>query len=248
MSPEIESRNSDFIVSMSKTQEALKYLLTMPRIMNDARAKMTLFDCLELFENAISHVSMSTSRMNPNDVRKWFSATMINHKTCLNGFKHYNFSKLFVDMLVEHKPLASTLSTTHNHGFVLLAEGEGTHANLVVAQDGSGDFSTITEAIKLAENQMTGTNRFIIYVKAGIYKENIIIMRYMTNLILIGDGIDATVITNDKSIYDGLLTSNTATVRKLPIHIIKYINNLILMLISPYQQLSMSELLPCTFV
>ncbi|KAK1438383.1 hypothetical protein QVD17_04191 [Tagetes erecta] len=192
---------------MSKTREALKHLLAMPRIMNDARAKMILLDCLELYANAINHLRNLTSRMNQNDVRKWFGVTMVNHQACL---KHSN--KLFVDMLHEYKPLASTLSITHNHGFVRLAE-EGTQANLVVAQDGSGDFYTITEAIEVAENQRNGTDIFVIYVKAGIYKENIVIKRFMINLILVGDGIDATVITNDKNIYDGLLTSNTATVQ-----------------------------------
>ncbi|KAI7739797.1 hypothetical protein M8C21_024261, partial [Ambrosia artemisiifolia] len=90
---------------------------------------------------------------------------------------------------------------------------EAIQANFVVAQDGSGGFSTITNAIEAAENQRTGTDRVVIYVKKGIYKENIIIKKSMTNLLLYGDGIDATVITNDRNIYDGVLTSNTATVQ-----------------------------------
>ncbi|KAI3713658.1 hypothetical protein L1987_72241 [Smallanthus sonchifolius] len=199
---------------MSKTREAIDHLLTTPRIMFDAQAKIILRDCLELYGDVINHLNGSKSHTNPTDVKIWLRATVIKHQTCLNGFKHSNFSQLFGDMLVENNHIASNLSTTYDHRLIQLAEGEATtYANLVVAQDGSGDFSTITEAIQEADNQRIGTERFVIYVKAGIYNEQIIIKRSMTNLMLHGDGIDVTIITNDKNIYDSTLTSNTATVQ-----------------------------------
>ena len=42
----------------------------------------------------------------------------------------------------------------------------------MVAQDGSGNYKTIKEAISAASSQ-SGSRRFVIYVKAGTYKENV---------------------------------------------------------------------------
>ncbi|KAJ0630973.1 putative pectinesterase [Helianthus annuus] len=213
MGPEFESR--DFgIKAMHKTRETLERFLAMPHTMLDIQAKTSLMDCLELYKNVINHLNLSKKHTNAADVRRWLIAAVVNHQTCLNGFKHSNLLRLFEDMLVELEASNSHSPTIHNHGFVQLPEGCAIQANFVVAQDGSGDFSTVTEAIEAAENQRRiVTNRLVIYVKAGIYKENIYIKNSMTNLMLYGDGIDATVITNDKNIFDGLLTSNTATVQ-----------------------------------
>ncbi|KAL8201125.1 hypothetical protein R6Q57_012464 [Mikania cordata] len=188
----------------------MKHFLAMPRAMFDDPTNAFIKDCLELFGDVTNHLNLSTSHMNPIDVKKRLSATAINHQTCVNGFNNRKFSKLFQDILAGYKP---SLFTTHDHELLQLAEGGSTRVNLVVAQDGSGDFTTINEALEAAANQRIGTDRFVIYVKAGTYKETIVIKRSMTNLMLRGDGIDTTVITNDKNIYEGLLTSNTATVQ-----------------------------------
>ncbi|KAK6134190.1 hypothetical protein DH2020_032080 [Rehmannia glutinosa] len=87
-------------------------------------------------------------------------------------------------------------------------------ADIVVAQDGSGNYKTISEGLAAAAKQRTssGTNkRFVIYVKKGIYKENVEIMRSMKNLMLIGDGIDAAVVTGNRNVQDGSTTFRSAT-------------------------------------
>lgn len=86
-----------------------------------------------------------------------------------------------------------------------------TKANLVVAKDGTGNYRTISEAIAAAKHLRNGTRRFIIYVKAGIYKENVVITNKMTNLMLIGDGIDATIVSGNKNVHDGSTTFRSAT-------------------------------------
>lgn len=92
-----------------------------------------------------------------------------------------------------------------------------TKADLVVAKDGTGNYKTISEAITAAKNLRSGTKRFIIYVKAGIYKENVVITNKMKNLMLIGDGIDATIVTCNKNVQDGSTTFRSATFGKLRI-------------------------------
>ncbi|KAG8366745.1 hypothetical protein BUALT_Bualt17G0111300 [Buddleja alternifolia] len=85
-------------------------------------------------------------------------------------------------------------------------------ADIVVAQDGSGNYKTISEALaKLAPKRRSGSKRFVIYVKKGIYKENVEVKKSMKNLMFIGDGIDATIITCSKSVRDGYTTFRSAT-------------------------------------
>ncbi|WZZ21020.1 hypothetical protein YC2023_122407 [Brassica napus] len=83
-------------------------------------------------------------------------------------------------------------------------------ADITVSKDGSGTFKTIAEAIKKAPEH--SSRRFVIYVKAGKYEEEILkVGRKKTNLMFIGDGKGKTVITGGKSIVDDLTTFHTAT-------------------------------------
>lgn len=88
-------------------------------------------------------------------------------------------------------------------------------ADLVVAKDGSGDYMTISEAVTASVKRRSGTSRFVIYVKRGVYKENVEITKSMKNLMLVGDGIDATVVTGSKNSQDGSTTFRTATFGEL---------------------------------
>ncbi|XVF80705.1 hypothetical protein PTKIN_Ptkin15bG0096500 [Pterospermum kingtungense] len=81
--------------------------------------------------------------------------------------------------------------------------------DMIIAQDGSGDFTTITEGISSAPN--FSSIRFKIKLSAGIYNENIVISKEKTNLMIIGEGMDRTIITGSRSYDDGLKTFDTAT-------------------------------------
>lgn len=82
-------------------------------------------------------------------------------------------------------------------------------ANVVVAQDGSGKFKTIEEAIK--EIPRDGKETFIIYIKEGVYNEYLVLYKWMTNVVFVGDGPTKTRITNNKNYADGTKTFKTAT-------------------------------------
>ncbi|RWR94493.1 pectinesterase-like protein [Cinnamomum micranthum f. kanehirae] len=82
--------------------------------------------------------------------------------------------------------------------------------NVVVAKDGSGEFKTINDALKaMPKNNYSG--RYMIYVKAGIYLEKVIITNEMENVFMYGDGPKNTIITGDENFVDGTLTYQTAT-------------------------------------
>jgi len=80
---------------------------------------------------------------------------------------------------------------------------------LVVAADGSGNFSTINDAINFAPNN--SMVRIVIYVKEGVYDENVEIPSYKTNIVMLGDGSDSTMITGNRSVVDGWTTFRSAT-------------------------------------
>ncbi|XP_027905308.1 pectinesterase [Vigna unguiculata] len=77
-------------------------------------------------------------------------------------------------------------------------------ANAVVAKDGSGDYKTVSEAIKAASGK-----RFVIYVKEGIYKEKIKTSK--DGITLIGDGKYSTLIVGDDSVGEGSSLTGSAT-------------------------------------
>lgn len=90
---------------------------------------------------------------------------------------------------------------------------ETSKADIVVAQDGSGNYKTINEAVA-ALSRMTRPERTIVYVKSGTYSENVEIGRGLNNLMFIGDGIDKTIVTGNKNVPDGANTFGSATFGK----------------------------------
>lgn len=85
-----------------------------------------------------------------------------------------------------------------------LLQSNTVKANVVVAKDGTGNYATISEAIRAASG-----NRFVIYVKAGVYKEKI--RTNKDGITLIGDGKYSTVIVWGDSNAQGKSLQETAT-------------------------------------
>ncbi|KAK4493473.1 hypothetical protein RD792_006036 [Penstemon davidsonii] len=91
----------------------------------------------------------------------------------------------------------------------LLQAANGAVADVVVALDGTGNFTKIEDAIHTAPE--LSNKRYIIYVKKGVYKEYVEISKKKWNVMLIGDGIDVTVISGNRSFIDGWTTYRSST-------------------------------------
>ncbi|KAJ7982449.1 Pectinesterase [Quillaja saponaria] len=83
---------------------------------------------------------------------------------------------------------------------------------VIVNQDGTDNFTTIGQAIEVAPNFLTPEDGFfIIYAREGLYEEYIIVGTNKKNILLIGDGINKTIITGNHSFVDGWTTFNSST-------------------------------------
>lgn len=66
---------------------------------------------------------------------------------------------------------------------------------LVVARDGTGEFRTVAEAVEVCRAFMDYHK--VIYVKRGTYKEKLVIPQWLTNIEILGEDRDNTIITYD---------------------------------------------------
>lgn len=67
--------------------------------------------------------------------------------------------------------------------------------DLVVAQDGSGDYKTIQQAVDAC--RIFPDKPFTVHVKNGVYREKVAILEGNTHLTIIGESVDKTVISWD---------------------------------------------------
>ncbi|KAL5783578.1 hypothetical protein ACOSP7_008607 [Xanthoceras sorbifolium] len=85
----------------------------------------------------------------------------------------------------------------------------GVSADVVVAADGTGNFTNVTDAVLAAPDY--SMTRHVIYIKRGVYKENVEIKKKKWNIMMVGDGMNATIISGNRSFVDGWTTFRSAT-------------------------------------
>jgi pectinesterase len=80
-------------------------------------------------------------------------------------------------------------------------------SSYIVAQDGSGDFKTLQEAIKACK--VFPDERIVIHLKPGLYKEKVEVFSWNVKLSLVGENAANTIVTFDD--YSGKGDINTAS-------------------------------------
>lgn len=204
-----------------------------PKCRNE-KEKAAWADCLKLYEDTIAelnHTIDSNTKCTEFDAQTWLSTALTNLETCKAGFKDLgvsdfvlplmsnNVSKLIRNTLALKGNASSTLPQTYNDGFPSwvkagdrkLLQTSSPSPNLVVAQDGSGNHRTIKAALDAAAKR-SGSSRFVIRIKSGVYRENLDIGKTLKNIMLVGDGLRNTIITGSRSVGGGFTTFNSATV------------------------------------
>lgn len=93
---------------------------------------------------------------------------------------------------------------------IFLAFSNCQQPNITVSLDGSGNYTSIAAAIEVAPKISNTT--FVIYAEEGTYYENVFVRN--SHIIMLGDGINKTIITYNKSYEGGFHTQDTATMGK----------------------------------
>ncbi|KAL9665245.1 hypothetical protein QQ045_020659 [Rhodiola kirilowii] len=196
------------------------------------KEKAAWSDCVELYEETVRKLNKTyapTSPCSQVDKQTWLSTAMTNLETCRTGFVDLGLTgdSIYSQMSSSNVSdlVSNTLALNHAaendntvpqtaYGFPKwvrpgdrkLLQSTTVTANVVVATDGSGNYKTVAAAVAAA----SGSGRFVIHVKAGVYNENVQIKN--KNIMLLGDGIGKTIITGSKSVGGGSTTFNSATV------------------------------------
>lgn len=230
-------------VTLDQSLKAHEHISSMNLSSFNKLAKLAWKDCLELYEDTVDNLNRSMSSSNPVDSVTWLSAAIANQQTCENGFTdfnlgHYleslplmltNFSQLVSNSLAVTQSTVQSDTTVKVGGRRLLVDefpswlsaadrkllqSAPPKGDIVVAQDGTGEYKTISEAVAAAAKR-GGGRRMVIYVKKGIYRENVEIKRTVKNIMIMGDGIDATIVTASRNANGGTTTFRSATFGKL---------------------------------
>jgi pectinesterase len=69
--------------------------------------------------------------------------------------------------------------------------------DIVVAQDGSGNFRTIQEAVNSVRDLSDKSNHVTIHIRKGVYREKVVIPSWKTSITLVGESKESTIISWD---------------------------------------------------
>ncbi|CAN4080831.1 unnamed protein product [Withania somnifera] len=194
-------------------------------------------DTILQLNRSLDGIKSNSSSCSDFDAQTWLSASLTNIETCLSGSNDLNVSnilqpnlstnvsQLISNCLAVNGEFMDAENTTQVGGFpnwlrtserkLLQTSSIGlmaTRANYVVAKDKSGRFRSIQAAINYAASRRVGNQRIVIYIKRGVYKENILVGPTMGKIMLVGDGLRYTIITGSRSVAAGFTTYSTATV------------------------------------
>ncbi|XP_065871258.1 pectinesterase 2-like [Euphorbia lathyris] len=196
------------------------------------KEKAAWADCLKLYQDTIIQLNNTLEKKCTDyDSQTWLSSALTNIETCRTGFVELgvsdfvfplmsnNVSKLICNTLALKNGSSAVKPETYKSGFPSwvsggdrkLLQAASVSPNLVVAQDGSGNYKTIKEGLDAAAKR-SGSGRFVIRIKSGTYRENLEIGNGLTNIMLVGDGLRNTIITGSRSVGGGSTTFNSATV------------------------------------
>jgi pectinesterase len=76
-----------------------------------------------------------------------------------------------------------------------LADDLLVEADIVVDINGTGDYTTVQEGLNAAPD--SSDDWTVIFIKKGIYQEKVILNHKKTKVVLVGEDVDSTIITND---------------------------------------------------
>ncbi|KAG7942423.1 hypothetical protein I3843_16G101700 [Carya illinoinensis] len=212
-------------VAKTELQRASQYFSehsSFKGIIADIMTAVALEDCRQLLSLALDHLDSTLSSSSgttsfslleaADDLKTWLCSAGTYLETCKDGFENAN-PTLKINIVNWLKN--STELTSNNLAIIswisklLQSSDQLKKAQIVVAKDGSGQYRNITAALKAVPDR--SGKRFVIHVKKGIYYENVRVDKTKWNVVMIGDGMNATIVSGRLNFVDGTPTYSTAT-------------------------------------
>lgn len=112
---------------------------------------------------------------------------------------------------------SSNCTSTRTERILKESESHGILLNdfVLVSPYGIANHTSIGDAIAAAPNNTKPEDGYyLIYVREGYYEEYVIVPKHKNNILLVGDGINNTIITGNHSVIDGWTTFNSSTFGK----------------------------------
>lgn len=195
--------------------------------------RLPLSDCVKLYSESEFRVAQMVAGDERNytddDARTWLSGVLENHRTCFDGLSEKgldgdhevarNLTVLLGKSLAFYsrgrsirRGVPKRPRPGRNEGILTSWSPTTSKADYVVAKDGSGTHKSVNDAIAaLGKLGKTRTQRIVVHVKAGVYNEKVEIGHHIKNVMLVGDGIDRTIVTGSRNVPDGYTTLTSAT-------------------------------------
>ncbi|KAF2293744.1 hypothetical protein GH714_004441 [Hevea brasiliensis] len=164
------------------------------------RLKELLDDAVQELQASFAFVgesSLHTMDQRIAELQNWLSAVVTYQQTCQDQFGDPN------------SQYKTSMKDGMNRRLLATQDISTIKPNVIVALNGSGDFKTITEA--LASIPPKNVAPFIVYVKAGIYKDYVSVDKKMVNVFMYGDGPLKTVVTGSHRNKTGYKTMRSGT-------------------------------------
>ncbi|GAU16796.1 hypothetical protein TSUD_200390 [Trifolium subterraneum] len=227
-----------FVDSAKQVTTILQQLRSNLSPFNNTTSGDGIQDCLDLLDMSSEQLRMSMSAVqNPkgkdklgtgnlsSDLRTWLSAVLANSDTCIEGLEVKGIASKELDRVMYLvKTLLAQVIPIHvdkvnrdqfpswisEEDKMILRGNKVRTPDAVVATDGSGDYRNVTDAIRAAPDY--SMRRYVIYVKRGVYRDEYVRINLTKwNIMIIGDGIDATIISGSRNFADSYKTFDTAT-------------------------------------
>lgn len=228
--------------SVAHVDAAAATARSIRRRINDPKQQAGLADCMDLMDLSRTRLqdsllalgSVSEVPDSHANVHTWLSAVLTNYATCMDGLQGEAGSAMKAQlenmMAIGSTSLALIKAVSSSNVDVIrplngrypswvtmrdrklleASSPKAIKADVVVAQDGSGKYKKVQDAVSAAPDN--SKIRYVIYVKKGTYKEKVEVGKKKKNIMMVGDGMDSTIITGSLNFVDGTTTFNTATV------------------------------------
>ncbi|CAI0466910.1 unnamed protein product [Linum tenue] len=191
-----------FEIAVESLKDAMKNSTTIKEVAQDPKAKRAVEICEDLIETAIDDLRRSLDELDNFDPSKayihidnlktWLEATITYQEVCRDEFgnttgtsgeKMREILKLSGELTSNGVDLDFPSWVTPTQRRLLVGTPDTLKPDIVVAQDGSGQFKTVAQAVQSI--QKNHKVPLIMHIKAGVYNEQVTVPRWANGLMMI---------------------------------------------------------------